>query len=319
MRGVARVGGRGGHAHQAAVAVVGVSGADAFGDDAALGVAPQVNHLGASVGLLEVVGHGNGVELAAGVIPAQNHAGVLPGYGRAGFHLRPCNVRALARAQAALGDKVVDAATPLRVAGVPVLYGRVFDVRVVVCHQFHHGRVQLVLVALRRSAALQVAHVAAFLGNDERAFELPGVAGVDPKVRRKLHRAAHTLGDVNKRAVGEHGGIKRRIKVVAHRYHAAQVAFNQFRMVLHRVRERAEDHAHFGQLLTEGSTHRHGVKHRIHRHTSQPSAFVQRHAQLFISFQQLGVHLGQALGRVLQRLGCRVVAQGLKVDRVDAQ
>ena len=44
-----------GHAHQAAVAVLGVSGADAFGNDAALGVAAQMDHLGAGVGLLEVV------------------------------------------------------------------------------------------------------------------------------------------------------------------------------------------------------------------------------------------------------------------------
>jgi hypothetical protein len=65
LRVVARALGAGVHAHQAAVAVLRVAGADALGDDAAAGVAADVDHLGAGVRLLEVVGHGDRVELAA--------------------------------------------------------------------------------------------------------------------------------------------------------------------------------------------------------------------------------------------------------------
>ena len=90
-------------------------------------------------------------------------------------------------------------------------------------------------------------------------------------------------------------------------------------MVLHRVRERAEDHAHVGQLLAKGGAHRHRVEHRIHRHAGQARAFVQRHAQLFVGLEQFRIDLVQALGLVLHRLGRRVVRQRLQVDRRDLQ
>ena len=83
---------------------------------------------------------------------------------------------------------------PLLVARIPVLHGRVFDLRVVQRDQLHHRRVQLVLVAHRRRAAFQVAHRRAFLGHDQRALELAGVGRVDAEIGGQLHRAAHPLG-----------------------------------------------------------------------------------------------------------------------------
>jgi hypothetical protein len=137
-----------------------------------------MDHLGAGVGLLEVVGHGDRVELAARVVAAQHHAGVLPGDGRAGLDLRPGDVRARAFAQAALGDEVVDATTPCSSPGYQFCTVEYLMKRVVVRDQLHHRGVQLVLVALRRGAAFEVADVAAFLGNDQRALELPGVCAL---------------------------------------------------------------------------------------------------------------------------------------------
>ena len=58
---------------------------------------------------------------------------------------------------AALGDEVVDAALAVLVAGVPVLDRRVLDGRVVERHQLDDRGVQLVLVALGRGAAFEVA------------------------------------------------------------------------------------------------------------------------------------------------------------------
>ena len=188
--------------------------------------------------------------------------------------------------------------------------------------EFDHGRVQLVLVALRRGAAFEVADLAAGLGDDQRALELAGVARVDAEVRRQLHRAAHAGRDVDERAVGEHGRVQRRVEVVARRHHAAEVALDQLGVVLHRVRERTEDHADLGELLAEGGAHRDRVEHRVDRHAGKPGPLVQRHAQLLVGLEQLGVDVGQALRTVLrgvQRLGRRVVAQGLEVDRRDAQ
>ena len=45
-------------------------------------------------------------------------------------------------------------------------------VRVVERDQLDDRRVQLVLVAHRRGAALEIAHVRAFIGDDQRALEL---------------------------------------------------------------------------------------------------------------------------------------------------
>jgi hypothetical protein len=162
-----------------------------------------MDHLGAGVGLLMVVRHRDRMELAARIVAAQHHAGVLPGDGRTGLDLRPGDVRAAPRAQPALGHEVVDAAAPLRIARVPVLHRRVLDVGVVVRDQLHHGGVQLVLVALWRGATFEVADLAAGLGNDEGALELPGVARIDAEVGRQLHRAAHARGHVDEGAVGE--------------------------------------------------------------------------------------------------------------------
>src|SRR5690606_28236583 len=110
------------------------------------GVATQVDHLGAGVGLLHAARHGHGVELAHGIVTAQDAARILPGDGGARFHLGPRDVGTVAAAVAALGDEVVDTAAALFVTRVPVLYRGVLDAGVLHGHQFHHRRVQLVLV-----------------------------------------------------------------------------------------------------------------------------------------------------------------------------
>src|SRR5690606_34175181 len=181
--------------HQAAVGVLSAAGAYSLGHDLGLGALADVDHLGAGVGLLAVVGQGHRVELAHRVV-AQQHAGrVLPGDGRAGLDLGPGHLAARAPALGALGHEVVDAAAAFLVAGVPVLHGRVLDLGIVQHHRPDHRRLQLVLGARRRGAALEVGDVGAFLGDDQGALELPGMAGVDAEVGGELHRAAHALGD----------------------------------------------------------------------------------------------------------------------------
>jgi hypothetical protein len=171
--------------HQAAVAVVGMPGRDALADDRAAGVFPEVDHLGAGVGLLFVVGQRHRVELADRVV-AEQHAGrILPGDRRAGLDLGPGNLRIAALAQPALGDEVVDAADAVLVAGIPVLHRRILDVGVVQRHQLHHRRVQLVGVELGRGAALEIGHLSALLGNDQRALELARILGVDAEIGRQ--------------------------------------------------------------------------------------------------------------------------------------
>src|SRR4029077_941750 len=104
---------------------------DALGDDAAGGVLAEVQHLGAAVDLLVSVRDRDRVELAARIVAAQDAARIFPGDGRAGLELRPGDLGVCAAAIAALGDKVVDAALPVRVARIPVLDGRILDLGIV--------------------------------------------------------------------------------------------------------------------------------------------------------------------------------------------
>src|SRR5690606_8422069 len=124
---VARAVRAGGDFHQAAVGVLAAAGADALADDLALGALADVDHLGAGVGLLAVVGERDRVEFAGRVVAQQHAAGVFPGDRRAGLDLGPGDLAAVAAALGALGDEVVDAAAAFLVARVPVLHGRILD------------------------------------------------------------------------------------------------------------------------------------------------------------------------------------------------
>src|SRR3954471_13922841 len=116
---IARIVGLAIDADQAAIGVLGPAGADPLGDDAAAGVLAQVNHLGAGIGLLEIVGDGDGIEFADAIVAAQNAAGIFPDDGRTGFHLGPGNLRAVAAAIAPLGDEIEDPAQAILVARIP--------------------------------------------------------------------------------------------------------------------------------------------------------------------------------------------------------
>ena len=172
---------------------------------------------------------------------------------------------ALAAAIAALGDEVVDAALAFGVAGIPVLHRRIFDLGVVERDELDHRGVQLVLVAHRRRAAFEVAHIGALVGDDQRALELAGVLLVDAEIGRQLHRAAHARRHVDERAVGEHRRVERREIVVGHRHHRAEILLHQFGMLADRLRDRHEHHAGLLQLFLEGRRDRHRIEHRVDR------------------------------------------------------
>ena len=130
---------RGHDLDEAAIRVLAVTSRNAFRDDRATRVAADVNHLRARVGLLIVVGHRHGIELPDRVLAAQDAARILPGDRRPGLDLRPRDLRVRAAAIAAFRHEVVDSAAALLVAGIPVLHGRVFDLRVLERHQLDDG------------------------------------------------------------------------------------------------------------------------------------------------------------------------------------
>src|SRR6266487_7159228 len=115
---------------QSTIGVVGMTGSDALGDDPARGVLAEVQHLGAGIDLLVAVGNRDRIKFTARIVAAQDAARIFPGDGGTGLELSPGDLRILAAAVAALGDEVVDAAATARVAGIPVLNGRILDLGV---------------------------------------------------------------------------------------------------------------------------------------------------------------------------------------------
>ncbi len=274
----------------------------------------DVDHLGAGIGLLPAVHHRHRVELADRVVALEDDARVLPGDGRSGLDLGPGDLGTGAGALAPLGDEVVDPALPLRVAGVPVLDRRVLDGGALERHQLDHRGVQLVLVPLRRGAALEVADVGALVGHDQRALELAGGRGVDPEVGGELQRAADAFRDVHEGPVAEHRGVERREEVVARGHHRAEVLPHQLGMLAHGLAEGAEDDPLLRELGLVGGADRNRVEDGVHRDPGQDLLLRQRDAELLVGLEQLGIHLVEAA----QRLGgprCRVVADGLVVHR----
>ncbi len=193
LRVIARVGCVLENFHLAAIGVLAVPGGDSLRNDRAARVFAEMDHLRAGVGLLIIVGERDRIEFANGVIALEDAARIFPGDGRAGFDLRPGNFGILADALAALGDEIVDSALAVLVAGIPVLHGRVLDLRIVESDEFNHRRVELVFIANGSGAAFEITYVSAFVGNDQGALELSRFRRVDAEVSGKLHGAANAL------------------------------------------------------------------------------------------------------------------------------
>jgi hypothetical protein len=297
---------------EAAIAVLTFAGADAFGDDRAAGVLADVDHLRAGVGLLHVVGQRDGIEFADAVVALQDDAGIFPGDGGAGLDLGPGNFGVLS-AFAALGHEIVNAAFAFFVAGIPVLDGGVFDLGAFHRNEFDDGSVELVFIAHWRGATFEVADVAAFVGDDQGAFELAGTGGVDAEIGRKFHRATDALGDVTKGTVAEHGAVERGVKVVIRRDDCAEVFFDELRMFADGFAEAAENNAFFGKFFAEGRRDARAVHDGVDGHAAETFLFVERDAEFIEHFQNVGIDLVEAIEFFL-RLRRGVVDVGLVID-----
>ena len=168
--------------HQTAIGILAATGGNALGEDGAGGIPADVDHLGSGIGLLEIVCERHGIEFSDGTIAPQDTTRVLPGNGGTGLYLGPGNLGARAATFAALGDEVVDPPPALFVAGIPILHGGVFYLGILHGDELHHGGVQLVFVAHGRGAAFQVTNISTLVGDDQGAFELSGLGGIDAKV-----------------------------------------------------------------------------------------------------------------------------------------
>ena len=196
LRMIARVGRTLHNVNLPAVAVLRFTSRDTFAHNPRTGVLADVNHFSAGIGLLIVIGNGYGIKFTHRIIALQNTGRIFPRDSRSCFNLRPRNFRMVARTQTALGYKVVNTPFTIFIARVPVLHGRVFDLRTLHGIKFYHGCMQLVFIAHRRCATFQVTYIRAFIGYNQCSFKLTGVGCINAEVSRKFHRATHTLGDV---------------------------------------------------------------------------------------------------------------------------
>ena len=283
-----------------------------------------MDHLGAGVGLLVIVGDRDRIKFADAVVAVEHAARIFPGDCRAGFDLRPRHLAALALAQCALGHEIIDAAEALGIAGIPVLDGRIFDLGIVQCDQLHHRGVKLVLVAHRRGATFEIADIGALVGDDQSPLELPGILGIDTEIGAEFHRTAHALGHVNEGAVRKDRAVERREIIVVHRHDAAEPFLHQLGIFADCLADRQENHPGALQLLAEGRRDAHAVEHRVDRDLARALdarehfLLLDRDAELFINLENLGVDLVERR-QLRLRLGRRVIISVLVIDRRDIE
>lgn len=98
-----------------------------------------MNHLGACIGLLVVIGKSDGIKLTERVIALEDAGGVFPSNGGTGFDLCPGDFAGVSAAESAFGDEVKDTAVSVFVTGEPILDGRIFYVCVIKSDDFDDG------------------------------------------------------------------------------------------------------------------------------------------------------------------------------------
>ena len=182
-------------------------------------------------------------------------------------------------------------------------------------------------IALRGGAAFKIADIRAFVGNDQRAFELSGVFRIDAEIGRQFHRTPHAGRNIHKRPVRKDSAIQRGIKIVRDRNHRTEILAHKVRMFANGFRDGTKDHADFFKLVLEGGANRNRVKYRINRnlsalgggafsafHPCQNHLFFQRDAKFFVSGQKLGINFVQRF-RLFGHAGRpRIVILILKID-----
>ena len=159
---------------QTAVGGAATTTGNGLGDDGGAGVRGEVNHLRARVLVLALAGEAEGHGLGLGVRLGENARRVLHRGLGADVAVNPFHRAALAHV-GTLGDEVVDVVRP-------VLHGGVTHTGVLFDDDLDDGGVQRVLGPDRGGASLDVVHVGAFVGDDQRTLELAHGRRVDAEV-----------------------------------------------------------------------------------------------------------------------------------------
>ena len=114
---------------------------------------------------------------------------------------------------------------------------------------------QLVLVAHGGRTTFEIAHISIIIGNDQRALKLSCITSVNTEITAQFHGTAYTLGDVDKRAIGEDSRVQRCKEIVLIGHHRSQIFAHQVRMLLDGITYRTKDDTFFAKFLLEGGLH----------------------------------------------------------------
>src|SRR3954451_16140362 len=174
---------------------------DRLGEDVRRRVRRRVDDLAARVLMLAVAGERDGQDLAVGALAHEVDRGVLHRELRAEVAVDPLDGR-VRLGHRPLRHEVEDVVRP-------VLDGRVADPRAGLGEELDDGRVQRVRAVRRGGAALDVVHVAALVGDDDRPLELAHVLRVDAEVGLQRHLDVDARWDVDDRAARPHGAVER--------------------------------------------------------------------------------------------------------------
>ena len=216
---------------------------DRLGEDVRRRVRRRVDDLAARVLVLAVAGERDRQDLAVGALAHEVDRRVLHRELRAEVAVDPLDGR-VALGPRALGDEVEDVARP-------VLHGRVADARARLGDQLDDGGVQRVRRVRRRGAALDVVHVGALVGDDERPLELAHVLRVDAEVGLQRHLDVDARRHVDERAARPHGAVERGELVVVGRDERPDVLADEVLVLAQRGVHVHEDDALGLELLVD--------------------------------------------------------------------
>src|SRR3954449_889825 len=203
----------------------------------------RVDDLPASVLVLAGAGERDRQDLAVGALAHEIDARVLHRELRAEVAVDPLHGRVGLRDRA-LRDQVEDVVRP-------VLHRRVADARARLGAQLDDRGVQRVRAVRRRRAALDVVHVGALVGEDQRPLELAHVLRVDAEVGLQRHLDVDARRHVDERSARPHGAVERGELVVVRRDDRREVLLDEVLVLAQRGVHVREDHALGLELLVD--------------------------------------------------------------------
>ena len=185
------------HLYLSSVRIGTIPSRNSFRNNPATGVIPNMDHFSPRVCLLVIIRHGHGIKFTDRPVALQYRTRVFPSDSRTRLHLCPNQFGIIPFTNTSFGHEIIDTAFPVLISRVPVLHGTIFYLRVLLYHNLHDSRMQLILVPLRSSTSFQITHETFLFRHDQRALKLPRVRRVDSEISGQLHRTTHPFRDVN--------------------------------------------------------------------------------------------------------------------------